>query len=62
MIQYLKKNDVLTDADVEIVYKLLEIRNRIVHSSDEKYNVSQIEYKPFLLQADEVIKKLKRIR
>lgn len=62
MIQYWKDNGVLTDDDVNAVYKLLEKRNLIIHDPNEKYNVSQTEYKPLLLQANDVIKKLKKLQ
>ena len=62
MIEYLYNNSILMADDVEVIYKLLEKRNQIVHDPNKKYNVSQEEFKPLLLQADDVIKKLKKIQ
>lgn len=61
MINNLKETKIISDQDIEIINKLLKYRNQIVHGQNNKYDLSQVELRIILLQADRVISKMKKL-
>ena len=61
MMANLEDTKILSEQDIEIINRLLSIRNQIVHGGDNKYNISQTELRSILLQADKIISKMKKI-
>lgn len=61
MINNLKDAKIISEKDVNVINRLLNIRNQIVHRQNKKYDLSQAEMRNTFTQVNEVISKLKKL-
>lgn len=61
MLKNLRDTKIISEQDVEIINRLLNIRNQVVHGAESKYEFSQSELRTILIQADKTIAKMKKI-
>lgn len=61
MLSNLKNTKIISDKDVEAINRLLNVRNQVVHGRDKNIKLSQSELRSILMQANEIISKMKRL-
>ena len=61
MVAVLKDIKIISEQDVELIDKLLSVRNQILHGNDNEHKMSQSELRSILIQADNVIVKMKKL-
>lgn len=61
MITNLKDTQIISEQDIEILNRLLKIRNKIVHGPDGKSDLSQTELRSILTKADKIIARMKKL-
>lgn len=61
MMENLKDTKIISEQDIEIINKLLGIRNQIVHGQNCERNISQVELRNILVQSDKIISRMKKI-
>lgn len=60
MITYLKKSNLFTQDEIDSIFELLDIRNKILHSQNEVV-LSENETREMLLSIDKIVAKMKNI-
>lgn len=61
MVKNLEDTKIISKQDVEAINKLLKIRNKIVHGSDNISDFSQTELRTNLIQTNKIIAKMKKL-
>lgn len=61
MLTNLKDTKIISEQDIQIINRLLGIRNQIAHGKNAECDVSQTELRNILLQTDKIIAKMKKI-
>ncbi|MBQ8326587.1 MAG: hypothetical protein IJX86_05900 [Lachnospiraceae bacterium] len=61
MVTVLKDIKIISDQDIELIDKLLSVRTHILHGNDNELQMSQSELRRILIQADNVIAKMKKL-
>lgn len=59
MLKYIQSDKIITNKEYETLIALLEIRNEVVHDTEEM-NISQDRLKELFIETDRIITKLKR--
>lgn len=61
MLANLAETKIISERDLNTINQLLKIRNQIVHTPEDSYNLSQADLRSLLMDADKTIARMKKL-